>query len=774
MPLGLANVFGANFTSDAQVFLDGSQAPLTIVDSSSQVEVEIPLELDNSATVHQVTVHQSSGISNSVSFTVYAPVQVPQPFTAISGYYPTGAQSGVLAVADVNRDGFADIILQGPIVNNGPTLAVILGQADGQLAPPKFTPGLIGGVAAVGDIDGNGSPDIVSAAFDANSSPVISVLLNDGKGNFTQFSTIPFVGDYPASLNLVDVDGDGKPDLLFSVKDPVSIYYLRNLGGGSFAAPVSIASPTGIGANRTFAVGDFNGDGRADIVYSVTNSVTGQDQVHLLLNQGGGSFSDQVPAGISGEAGYLVVGDFNHDGHLDIAVQPETSFVSLSSVAVSVFLGQGDGSFVAGPTTVFETNAFQTYQFVVGDFDGDGNLDLAGVNGDTEPGHVMFLWGDGTGNFSPQQINGPMGFTLAAGDINGDSIPDAIVADRFGILSVVLGQKGRNFPSAVSFTPTNSANLSAGDVNGDGKLDLLVPGYSTFSPGTLYLNEGGGNFQWVGSPSGQGTLLADLNNDGLAEMIGSDGTNILIWEGTGDPNFSGAPIKIPPLPNVAFPQYVMQIADMDGDGRPDIVFPNVILYNEGNLNFVAVPINIGESNYPFVIGDFNHDGLLDLATGAFTLLNQGNRTFRTVTPNNLNIASGETLAVGDFNQDGVPDVVFSGNGNGMGVFYGKGDGTFYLQSELDVGPSDFSQAIAITDFNGDGRPDIVACLFLSEQCVLFANDGQGGFERSYLASGANSVALVTGDFNGDGKPDLAITNYAVDYRPPNFDIIFHK
>jgi hypothetical protein len=57
---------------------------------------------------------------------------------------------------------------------------------------------------------------------------------------------------------------------------------------------------------------------------------------------------------------------------------------------------------------------------------------------------------------------------------------------------------------------------------------------------------------------------------------------------------------------------------------------------------------------------------------------------------------------------------------------------------------------------------------------VFTNDGQGGFQRSFLASGANSVAIVSGDFNGDGKPDFAISNYALDYRPPNFVVIFHK
>ena len=109
------------------------------------------------------------------------------------------------------------------------------------------------------------------------------------------------------------------------------------------------------------------------------------------------------------------------------------------------------------------------------------------------------------------------------------------------------------------------------------------------------------------------------------------------------------------------------------------------------------------------------------------------------------------------------------------IEYGKGDGTFYEQSALPSGPgSDFSQAIAVVDVNGDGRPDIVACLFLSEQCVIYTNDGQGGFQRSYFASGTNSMGLLVADFKGNGTPGLAITNYAVDYRPPNFVVVLEK
>lgn len=601
------------------------------------------------------------------------------------------------------------------------------------------------------------------SASSLNGSRVISILLNDGKGNFTQGATVPFVGVFPVSLTLADIDGDGKPDILFGVTDTRSLYYLRNMGGGSFASPLLIASPTG--ALSTFVVGDFTGDGKADIVCAFADQVSGESLLHLLVNQGGGAFTDQLLSSV-GPAGSFISGDFNHDGHLDLAIQPEEPFVSVSRALLAVYFGKGDGTFVAGPVTLVEENAFQSYTLVTGDFDGDGNLDLAGVNEETEPGRTVMLWGDGAGNFTPQFVNGPMGFgVVAAGDVNGDGISDLVVPDRFGIVSLITGAKSRSFPSMLPLFPNSAGIASAGDINKDGKVDLFV------ESNTTYLNQGNNTFTLSGNPSGQGIQIADLDGDGFPDLVGTDGTNILVWKGTGDPNFTGSPIIAGP----GNPAFQMLIADMDGDGLPDIVLPNLILFNQGHLNFFAMPTNFGAENSPFAIGDVDGDGRLDVITGAFTLLNKGNRNFTLVTSTNLNVPSGAAMAVGDFNGDGKADVVFGGNSDGLVVYYGRGDGTFYEQSQLNVGPiSDFSQALAVVDVNGDGRPDIVACLFLSEQCAAFTNDGAGGFQRSYFASGTTSVSLLSTDLNGDGKADLVLSNFMLDFAPPNVNIVFHK
>lgn len=227
VPLGLVNVYGTNFTSDAQVLLDGAPLQFSLLESPTELEAQVPDSFDYTAATHTFAVRQASGTSGTVRFVVYNPAQGPQPFVALPGYDPSGSDSGSLTLCDVNGDGFADAVMPGPSGNNGPSLSVMLGNKSGQLQPAVITYGLAAGPMICGDVDGDGTPDIVTATFDANNNQVISVLLNDGKGIFRQGPTTPYTGNFPTALTLIDVDGDGKPDFLFSVQG--AIYFMKNL-----------------------------------------------------------------------------------------------------------------------------------------------------------------------------------------------------------------------------------------------------------------------------------------------------------------------------------------------------------------------------------------------------------------------------------------------------------------------------------------------------------------------------------------------------------------
>jgi hypothetical protein len=303
--------------------------------------------------------------------------------------------------------------------------------------------------------------------------------------------------------------------------------------------------------------------------------------------------------------------------------------------------------------------------------------------------------------------------------------------------------------------------MSIADVNGDGIPDIFIPGSDPTaggSDGTVYLGHGDGTFQLAGVTSPKAFIIADLNGDGFAELIGADEDNgqLLIWPGTGDSSFNSTPLTFSSFPLVGYPPMI-KVADIDGDGHLDIIVRGNIYFGKGNLQFDAVQTSFGD---PFAIGDFNNDGKLDVFTGSETYLNNGNRTFTSVF-SGLNPSSAVDAVTGDFNGDGILDLATSYTGLSSGglvlINYGRGDGTFYTQGE--VGTADPIKSIAVGDFNGDGRDDIVVGVLIAPQIGVLTNDGQGGFQITYTPSGGTGnqgSELVEADLNRDGKPDLAV------------------
>jgi hypothetical protein len=662
-----------------------------------------------------------------------------------------------------------DVILPGPEISNEATLAILKGQQDGTLAPVSYIAGVGASALASGDLNGDGKPDIVVGVYNGGSTSNLMTLLNQGQENFTQVSIGSITGIFPGPITLANIYGSGTMDLLVSVKTPNSILLFQNSGSGSFATPKTIG--TTAADNRNFSVADFNNDGRPDLVYTGASPTTGADQIHILLNQGRGNFSDIAPASLSGVSGYISTIDANKDGCPDLAIQSPID--STAPLVLQVFLGHCDGTFTLASTQTIAPGGFAPYNLLAGDFDDDGFPDLAGANGETQPSHVLYLWGDGTGGFTAQQVVGPQGFIGAVGDVNGDGVTDLIVPDRTNEVSVSLGRHDRDYPAPVSLAPIEAGLVSTGDVNGDGLPDILIAGNPDFGiPGTIFLNNGKGGFVQAGTVSPYAFQLADVNGDGLADLIGVQVTELMIWPGTGDPNFPASPITLSAPAPASTVYGAIQVADVDGDGHPDLIANGVIFFGLGGFQFspVLMPLNA-----PVALGDFNADGKLDLAGPNQTLLNQGNRRFKTVSSNlNDTIWLFTSPVVADFNGDGILDVAWV-NGDtptAIGIAYGRGDGSFYLQGQVTGG--EYAGGIAVGDFNGDGRPDILTGLMFAQQLALYTNDGHGGFELSYFASGVNTTNLACADLNLDGKIDVVAVNFEVGFRPPNAVVIFGK
>ncbi|MFZ0305122.1 MAG: FG-GAP-like repeat-containing protein [Terracidiphilus sp.] len=343
----------------------------------------------------------------------------------------------------------------------------------------------LSGAFAVGDFNEDGIPDL--AAIDGIS---LTILLGNGDGIFTTTTRVAGTGYSPESMAVGDFNGDGNLDLAVAnycgndttCASPGTVTILLGNGNGEF--PAGVPSPETGYEPESIAVGDFNGDGIPDLAVANecgndrTNCVSGT--VTILLGNGDGTFT---PKAVSPSTGpiptSIAVGDFNGDGNLDLAV------AITGGDSVMILLGDGKGNFTPATTSLTEGTA--PISVAVGDFNGDGILDLAVAceypnpvtNPATTPGVVVVLLGNGDGTFTPTATSPATGLrpeSIVTADFNGDGIPDLAVANlNSDSVTVLLGDGTGNFTStAVSPYATDPAFVAAGDFNGDGISDLAV------------------------------------------------------------------------------------------------------------------------------------------------------------------------------------------------------------------------------------------------------------------------------------------------------------
>jgi hypothetical protein len=323
-------------------------------------------------------------------------------------------------------------------------------------------------------------------------------------------------GSFPVSVATGDFNGDGKLDLaVANITAGVSV--LLGNGDGTFQVPVNYAAGL---SSFSVAVGDFNGDGKLDLVVTNENS----NNVSVLLGNGDGTFQPHVDYGTGSCPISVAVGDFNGDGRLDVAVANSARNGGTSSV--SILLGKGDGTFETAANYGTGTNPVSV---AVGDFNGDGKLDLATANITTN--NVSVLLGNGDGTFQAA-VNFDTGTTAdwaAVGDFNGDGKLDlAVVNSGDNDVSILLGKGDGTFQAAANYgVGNNPTPVAVGDFNGDGKLDLAVVNTGDNDVSVL-LGKGDGTFQaavdYPASPGSQPSSLAvgDFNRDGRLDMTLAD------------------------------------------------------------------------------------------------------------------------------------------------------------------------------------------------------------------------------------------------------------
>jgi hypothetical protein len=307
-----------------------------------------------------------------------------------------------------------------------------------------------------------------------------------------------------------DFNGDGKLDLATADYDDSVVRIFLGNGDGTFTAGQTYPACHAHG----LATGDFNGDGIVDLVVSDA----GCGQVTILLGNGDGTFrvGGNFATGGSGIfAPYSVaVGDFNGDGKLDLATANELENT------LSVLLGNGDGTF---QTHVDYATVGDCRQVATGDFNGDGKLDLVVSSGSYNA--VSVLLGNGDGTFQAQtqyQMSGTNNPYLIVADLNKDGKLDLAVASDDGWVFVLLGNGDGTFRSGGTYTSGGDSDcVMAGDFNGDGTLDLITSNYASSSI-SLLVGNGDGTFQapvtYAAGDGARGIAVGDFNGDGRLDL----------------------------------------------------------------------------------------------------------------------------------------------------------------------------------------------------------------------------------------------------------------
>jgi hypothetical protein len=349
---------------------------------------------------------------------------------------------------------------------------------------------------------------------------------------------------------------------------------------------------------------------------------------------------------------------------------------------------------------------------------------------------------------------------VVVADVNGDGKPDLLVTatsdllnSPFGIVAVLLGNGDGTFQTEVDYASGGGSATSVvgGDVNGDGKADLLVANGVSGTVGVL-LGNGDGTFQTVvtygsGGYNATSVAVADLNGDGKPDLVVANACisisncangTIGVLLNNGDGTFRTAVTYGSGGYEGLVSTMQVAVSDVNDDDRPDLLVSNVCVSSNSCAN-----------------------GTVGV------LLGNGDGTFQTAVTYGSGGQGANSVAVADVNEDGKPDLLVANSGSGtVGVLLGNGDGTF--QTVVTYGSGGSALSVAVADVNGDGNPDL---LIAGEESInasvnMLLGNGDGTFQTAvnFYAGGYNSAVSVDAeDVNGDGKPDVLAAVYDANF-----------
>ncbi|HEV2864305.1 MAG TPA: FG-GAP-like repeat-containing protein [Pyrinomonadaceae bacterium] len=547
-----------------------------------------------------------------------------------AGAVPVNGVPGTLVSDDFDKDGKRDLALHITDTRTfvDKTLVYSGDGAGGFVAPRTVMTGSVRHLITA-DFNADGRPDLAAAIGDA-----VTIMRGDGEGNFSVATPVA-VGPLsaPVYLTSLDLNGDGRADLVAVFAGWSSVGVLFNDGAGGFSAPRTF----GVGAPAyQVAAADFDGDGTDDLAVGTGLGAFGTTIGFVVMRGlGAGDFNAPrtLPVNTAPQIsfprkgpGKIALADFNNDGRTDLAVSNgrNVSIVG-GSATVSVLLADGAGGFTAAPEIIFFQGT-EIGPLAAADFNSDGKADLAVTIPSDVFGraHTVAVYlGHGDGGFTAHST--VRVFTpndIEAADINNDSKPDLLVK-RDSNFVALINDGAANFTSFEG--PAGGpwfADLTTGDFNKDGKLDVAV---TDFHNGKVLVTLGAGNgiFDFMRQIDvGAGPLavtFADFNADGIQDMattralFSNQGfVSILLGTGTG---LFGPPTSY----EIGAQPESVAVGDFNGDGRADLVSGDLfgagisVLTGNGDGTFrprVSFVLDSGPAHV--VVHDFNADGKPDL------------------------------------------------------------------------------------------------------------------------------------------------------------------
>lgn len=610
-----------------------------------------------------------------------------------------------IVLADLNKDNKLDA---AATCSEG-TVAVLQGNGDGSFQPATTYAVASLAKVVIADMNGDGYPELLASMNTAKTGQAFAIFLNQGSAGAIHFGTPVVYGDVTLTggplLFVGDVDGDGKPDVVAggnpAITNTLAVQVFLGKGDGTFGA-----NSTG-GWTNDVTVGDFNADGTVDIVQvskglsssvilSLTEGTKGQSTVSLLL----GSVVARPM-------------DVNGDGHMDLVLTGSTT---------TILLGDGKGNLSVGQSYATPGSFYGTR---VGE---SGKLNLLF----TTPRGFYTLKGRGDGTFEglPAMFGTK---SPVAVDVNSDGIADVVSPGPGPAPGVMFGRGDGRFGVAATSNIFFIGVSLAADFSGDGLTDVAQFYNPSLGPNvnaimmTGLKGSGDGNFVASsavdsglrGIPSGVagGDFDGDGNRDVALSYVDTTGntSGLVLVRGNGDGTF------IKPAGSLATSTAAVQggvlSSDLNGDGRPDLVWGETAYMNQAGGTFVvsALPVH----GTAFGVADLDGDGVADVVIDNAIYAGNGDGTFKptaiyvVATPADAKVVS---VAVGDVNGDGHPDVIvqYMADMAGLSVAYGDGRGGFTADSNVYTTGSVVPVSGALGRLNNqapalpnDGRPDYV-------------------------------------------------------------------